>query len=383
MKVPLLDLKAQYETIKEEIMPNVTAVFDSQLFINGPQVREFEEAVAEYCNCTSAVGVSSGTDALICSLMVLGIGEGVPACRTGKKCRGSVEVITTPFTFFATAGSIWRCGATPVFVDIEPDTFNIDPAKIEDSITPRTRAIMPVHLFGQTAEMDPILEIAEKQDLFVIEDGDQAIGATYKGRKAGTMGTLGCFSFFPSKNLGGIGDGGMIVMNDDELLEWIRSTRNHGQGEQYFHDFVGGNFRLDTLQAAALMAKLNHLDQWSVARRDNAAKYNQLFADTEQIVTPTVRNYNTSIFNQYVIRVPRRDELKAFLAENEIGSAIYYPLGLHMQGCFSGLEYEEGDFPETERAAQEVLALPIYPELTDSQIEFVAEKVIEFVNRPE
>ena len=381
MKVPLLDLTAQHETIKDEILPAVTACFETQQFINGPQVAEFEKAMTEYCDCASAVGVSSGTDALLCSLMVLGIGQGIPACRTGRKCKGTEEVITTPFTFFATAGSIWRSGATPVFVDIEPDTFNIDPAHVKEAISPRTRAIMPVHLFGQTAEMDPINEIAEKHDLFVIEDAAQAIGATYKGRKAGTMGTLGCFSFFPSKNLGGLGDGGMVISGDTELMQWLQQCRNHGMEPQYIHQWVGGNFRLDTIQAAGLLVKLKYLDEWSVARRENAAVYNKLFADTEQVVTPAVRNYNTSIFNQYVIRVSQRDELQAFLRENEIGSAIYYPRCLHLQDCFAGLEYEEGDFPVAEQAAREVIALPIYPELTEDQLEFVASKVIEFVNK--
>jgi dTDP-4-amino-4,6-dideoxygalactose transaminase len=380
MKVPLLDLKAQFKTIRDDIMPAVESCFETQYFINGPEVRQLEEAVAEYCGCARAIGVSSGTDALICSLMALGIGEDVPGCRTGAACPGPAEVITTPYTFFATAGSIWRCGARPVFVDIEPDTFNIDVSAIEAAVTESTRAIMPVHLFGQVAEMDAIMEIAQKHSLHVIEDAAQAIGAEYRGRRAGSMGTTGCFSFFPSKNLGGMGDGGMIVTRDEQLADRVAQCRNHGSEPKYYHKWVGGNFRLDTVQAAGLLVKLAHLDEWSEGRRANAAKYNELFADCEQVVTPAVRDYNSCIYNQYVIRVPRRDELQAFLGENEIGTAIYYPLGLHEQECFAGLGYEKGDFPETEKAAAETLALPIYSELTDDQIEYVAQKIREFLS---
>jgi dTDP-4-amino-4,6-dideoxygalactose transaminase len=371
MKVPLLDLKAQYATIREETMRAVEDVLESQYFINGPAVKELEGLVAEYSGCTAAVGVSSGTDALLCSLMALNVGDWGPAGVSGDGAT-PMEVITTTYTFFATAGSIWRAGARPVFVDIEPDTFNIDPAKIEAAVTENTRAIMPVHLFGQTADMDPIMEIAKRHDLAVIEDAAQAIGSEYKERRAGSMGTAGCFSFFPSKNLGGLGDGGMVVTNDPDLAERLLQCRNHGSKPKYYHKWVGGNFRLDTLQAAGLIVKLKHLDAWSEKRRRNAAKYNELFAGFEPVTTPVIREENVSIFNQYVIRVPRRDELREHLKENGVGAEVYYPLSLHEQDCFAGLGYGKGDFPESEKAAAETLALPIYAELTDEQIEYVA-----------
>ena len=362
----MLDLKAQYATIRDEMMSAIEAVMESQYFINGPAVKELEAAVAEYSRCQAAVGVSSGTDALLCSLMTLGIGAGH-------------EVITTPYTFFATAGSIWRSGARCVFVDVEPGTLNIDPTKIEAAVTERTKAIMPVHLFGQMADMAPIMEIARKHDLCVIEDAAQSIGATYKGRKAGSIGTVGCFSFFPSKNLGTNGDGGMITTQDEELVDRLMQCRNHGSKPKYYHKWVGGNFRLDTIHAAALLVKLRYLDQWSQARRQNAAKYDALFADCDAVVTPTIEDYNVSIYNQYVIRVPRRDELQAHLKENNIGSAIYYPLSLHEQECFAELGYKTGDFPVSEQAAKETLAIPIYPELTDEQIGYVADTIKGFL----
>jgi len=366
MQVPLLDLKAQYKTIREEMRAAVDRVMESQYFINGPEVKQLEEAVAAYSSCKKAVGVSSGTDALLASLMALGIGPGD-------------EVITTPFTFFATVGSIWRTGAKPVFVDIEADTYNIAPQNIEKAITPRTKAIIPVHLYGQCAEMDPILELAAKYKLFVIEDAAQSIGATYKGRKAGAMGTAGCLSFFPSKNLGGFGDGGMILANDEQLAERLAVFRQHGSKPKYYHKFVGGNFRLDTLQAAALLVKLKHLDSWSEKRRQNAKQYYELLKDCSAVVTPVIRPYNISIYNQYVIRVgSRRDELIKFLQANGIGTEIYYPLSMHDQECFSSLGHKPGDFPESEKAARETLALPIYPELTEEQIRYVAGKVKEF-----
>ena len=307
MKVPLLDLKAQYDTLRDEMMPALEAVMESQQFINGPAVAELEQAVAEYCGCAAGIGMSSGTDALLCALMALEIGEGD-------------EVITSPYTFFATAGSIWRTGAKPVFVDIDPVTFNIDVSKIEAAVTERTKAVMPVHLFGQTADMDPLLKLAGMRDLFVIEDACQAIGATYKGRKAGAMGTVGCFSFFPSKNLGGVGDGGMIVAQDDALAERIRAFRNHGAFQTYIHRWTGGNFRLDTLQAAALLVKLRHLESWAAKRRANAARYDDLFAGCDAVVTPAIAESNQSVFNQYVIRVPQRDALKAHLAQQGSGA---------------------------------------------------------------
>ncbi len=378
MKVPLLDLKAQYATLRDEMMPAVEEVMESQYFINGPAVKELEAAVAAYSDCRAAVGVSSGTDALIASLMSLGIGEKAPACRTGDTCDGCDEVITTPFTFFATAGSIWRVGAKPVFVDIEPDTFNIDAAAAARAVTEHTRAIMPVHLFGQCAEMAPILAAAETHRLAVIEDAAQAIGATHHGKKAGSMGTVGCLSFFPSKNLGGLGDGGMCVTQDEALADRLAQCRNHGSKPKYFHRWVGGNFRLDTLQAAGLLVKLKHLDAWSAARRKNALRYDELFAEVDEVVTPVVREGNVSIYNQYVIRVPRRDELQKHLGDSGIGSAIYYPLSLHEQECFAGLGYKHGAFPVSEQAAAEVLALPVYPELTDEQIVHVVETVKDF-----
>ena len=368
MQVPLLDLKAQYATIKDEIMPAMAAVMETQYFINGPEVAEFEKLVADYSNCKTAVGVSSGTDALLCSLMTLGIGAGD-------------EVITTPYTFFATVGSIWRTGARPVFVDIEPDTFNIDPTKIESAVTEKTKAIIPVHLFSQMADMDPIMEIAEKHNLYVIEDAAQAIGATQAGKKAGSLGTTGCFSFFPSKNLGGFGDGGMVVTQDEELGERMRQSRNHGSKPKYYHKWVGGNFRLDTLQAAVLIVKLRHLDDWHAARRTNAAKYNELFADVDEVVTPIIREYNESTYNYYVIRTPRRDEARQYLKDNNIGHEVYYPLSLHEQECFAELGCKRGDFPESEKAADETLALPIYPELTDEQIHFVVDTIKSFLRQ--
>jgi len=366
MKVPLLDLKAQFASIRDELMPAIESAIESQRFINGPEVGELEKQLAKYTDCEFAVGVSSGTDALIVSLMALGIGAGD-------------EVITTPYTFFATAGSIWRVGAKPVFVDIEPDTFNIEPSKIEAAITERTKAIIPVHLFGQTAEMDPILEIGARRDLVVIEDAAQAIGARYRGRSAGSMGAIGCFSFFPSKNLGGLGDGGMVVTNDEQLGARLMQCRNHGSAPKYYHAWVGGNFRLDTLQAAGLIVKLRYLEGWHKARRRNAARYDELLADIDGVVTPVVLPHNESIYNQYVVRVPRRDACQKFLAERGIGSAIYYPLSLHQQECFATLGYGAGDFPESERAAAETLALPIDPELDDKQVDYVAAVLAEFV----
>lgn len=365
MKVPLLDLKAQFNPIKNEVMNAVEAVFESQQFINGPQVKELEKQIAAYSGCKSGIGVSSGTDAILCALMALDIKSGD-------------EVITTPFTFFATAGCIWRVGAKPVFVDIDLNTYNIDINKIEKAITKKTKAIMPVHLFGQVADMDPIMEIAKRHNLFVIEDACQSIGASYKGRKAGSIGTVGCFSFFPSKNLGTAGDGGMIVTQDTALGERLEIMRGHGSKPKYYHQVVGGNFRLDTLQAAILLVKLKHLDYWSAGRRKNAEKYDNLLKALHFIVRPHIEPHNVSIYNQYVIRVPKRDELRKFLTEKEIGTEIYYPLSLHEQNCFKDLGHKKGDFPNSETAAAETVALPIYPELTDEQITYVAESIKSF-----
>ncbi len=375
MKIPLLDLKAQYASIKTEVATAINEVLESQYFILGPKVAELEEKVAAYSSSRYAVGVSSGSDALLVSLMALDI-------------RPTDEVITTPFSFFSTAGVISRLNATPVFVDIDPVTYNIDPAKIEAAITEKTRAIIPVHLYGQSANMDPILKIARKHDLAVVEDAAQSIGAQYQGRSAGTMGDLGIFSFFPSKNLGGIGDGGMVVTNDQSLYEKLKILRVHGSKPKYFHKTVGGNFRLDAIQAAVLLVKLNHLDSWSEKRRQNAYFYDKNFKsaglfEKAEIKTPVPvykdwddKNYH--IYNQYTLRVSSRDKLRQFLKENDIGAEIYYPLPLHLQECFADLGYKQGDLPEAEKASHQVISIPIYPELTTSQQEYIIQKILEF-----
>ncbi len=356
MKVPMLDLNAQYEPMKDNVLNAMKEVFESKRFINGPQIKELEEKLAEYCHCKHAIGVTSGTDALLISLMAFDIGEGD-------------EVITTPFTFFATAGSIFRTGAKPVFVDIDPKTYNIDPDLIEAKITDRTKAIMPVHLFGQCAEMDTINEIARKHNLFVIEDGAQAIGAEYKGKRAGSLGDVGCFSFFPSKNLGCCGDGGLVTTNNDDLAEKIRILRQHGSKPKYYHKIIGGNFRLDTIQAAVLLEKFPYLEEWHKGRQKNADYYNEHLKDV--VITPYVESYNKMIYNQYTVRTPKRDELQSKLNEATIGNAIYYPVPLHLQECFAYLGYKEGDLPESEKAANEVISIPIYPELTKEQKDYV------------
>jgi len=356
MKVPMLDLNAQYEPMKDKVLQAMTEVFESKRFVNGPQVKELEEKLAEYCHCKHAIGVTSGSDALLISLMAFGIGEGD-------------EVITTPFTFFATAGSIFRVGAKPVFVDIDPKTYNIDSERIEEKITDRTRAIIPVHLFGQCAEMDKINEIAQKYNLYVIEDAAQAIGSEYKGRRAGSLGDVGCFSFFPSKNLGCCGDGGLVTTNNDELAEKIKILRQHGSKPKYYHKIIGGNFRLDTMQAAVLLQKFPYLEEWHKGRQKNAEYYNEHLKDV--VVTPFVESYNIMIYNQYTIRTPMRDKLQNKLNDANIGNAIYYPVPLHLQECFAYLGYKEGDLPESEKAAQEVVSIPIYPELNDKQKDYV------------
>ena len=361
MKVPLLDLKMQFASLRTEILAAVTEVLDSQVCIGGPKVSEIEQKIALMSGCRFAVGVSSGTDALLCSLMALGIGPGD-------------EVITTPFTFFATAGCIARTGATPVFTDIDPRTYNMDPALIETAITHRTKAIMPVHLIGQVCDMDAIMAIASHHGLHVIEDAAQSITATYKGRKAGSIGTCGCFSFFPSKNLGAAGDGGMIVTNDESLYQRMFLMRNHGARPKYFHKFVGGNFRLDPIQAAVLLAKLPHLADWSESRRQNAAYYNEQFSGTA-VSTPVVRHDCESIYNQYVIRVQNRDGLIDHLKACDIGCEIYYPLPLHEQECFASLGYKPSDCPLASAAAREVVAIPVYPELTCGDREYVAQSI--------
>lgn len=364
MKVPLLDLKAQYATVRDETLAAVSEVLESQRCIGGPKVGELEQKIAELSDCRFAAGTSSGTDAILSSLMSLQIGAGD-------------EVITTPFTFFATVGCIVRTGAKPVFVDIDPKTYNINPDLIDKKVTRRTKAIMPVHLFGQMADMDPVMEIANKYDLACIEDAAQSITSTYKGRKAGSIGTVGCFSFFPSKNLGGAGDGGMVVTNDEDVYNRLKIMRNHGSNPKYYHKFVGGNFRLDPIQAAVLLVKLPHLDDWSAARRRNAAFYDERFAGTA-VQTPYVNSDCVSIYNQYVIRVPERDRLVAYLREENIGCEIYYPLPAHLQECFGNLGHTKGDFPEAEKASQQVLAIPVYPELTDRMKDHVVNAALSF-----
>jgi dTDP-4-amino-4,6-dideoxygalactose transaminase len=366
MRVPLLDLQAQYATIKDEILGAVADVLESQRCIHGPRIAEFEEKIAAASGCEFAVGASSGTDAILNSLMSLDIGPGD-------------EVITTPFSFFATAGCIARVGARPVFVDIDAQSYNINPALVEGAVTKKSRAVMPVHLFGQMAEMDSIMAVADTYGLAVIEDAAQSITSEYKGRKAGAIGTAGCFSFFPSKNLGGIGDGGMIVTNDAKLYERIKVMRNHGQTGVYRYKYVGGNFRLDAIQAAALLVKLKYLDEWSAGRRKNAAYYDKKFKGTA-VQTPYVGDEFVSIYNQYVVRVQRRDEVLAHLKSKDIGCAVYYPLPLHLQECFEYLGHKAGDFPEAEKAAGEVLALPVYPELTDEMQDYVVETMLNFLS---
>ncbi len=366
MQVPMLDLKAQHATIRDEIMPAIEAVVDSQYFALGPRVDELEKQIAAYSGCASAIGVSSGSDALLISLMALGVSAGD-------------EVIVPTFTFFATAGCVWRTGARPVFVDIEPDTFNIAPAKIEAAVTERTRAIIPVHLYGQMAEMDAIMDIAKRHELRVIEDAAQSIGATYKGRRACSIGTTGCLSFYPTKNLGGFGDGGMVLTQDVELAMKLMWLRIHGSGgRSYFHKYVGGCFRLDNIQAAALLVKLKHLDEWMAKRQATAARYDELLADCEEVVRPPVREHNTHVYHQYVIRAKDRNGLQPYLKEYGIGSGIYYPVPLHEQECFASLGYSRGEFPVAEQAANEVLALPMYAELSDEQIAYVAQKIKDF-----
>ena len=355
--VPLLDLQAQYRPLREEILAAITRVCDSQRFILGPEVEALERELARHIGVAEAVTMSSGTDAILATLMALGIGPGD-------------QVITPTFSFFATAGCVSRVGATPVFVDIDPITYNVDPEEIRRAITPRTRAIMPVDLYGLVADMDAILAVAGERRIPVIEDACQAIGAMRGGRQAGTLGTAGCFSFFPSKNLGAFGDAGLVTTNDARLAEELRLLRNHGAEPKYFHKRIGGNFRLDAIQAAVLRVKLPHLAAWSDARRANAKRYDELFKDAGlagRIGLPTEPAGSHHIFNQYVIRVPDRDRVRERLSAQGIGTEIYYPVPFHMQECFAPLGYKVGDFPHAEAAAASVLAIPIYGELTLEQ----------------
>jgi dTDP-4-amino-4,6-dideoxygalactose transaminase len=386
MAVPLLDLKAQHATLRTEVEKAVLDVLDSQYFILGPKVAEFEEAISRYSNVAHSIGVSSGTDALLIALMAENIGPGD-------------EIITTPYSFFATAGCVSRLGAKPVFVDIDPYSFNIDPASVESAITERTKGIIPVHLYGQCANMAPIMDVAKRHGLFVIEDGAQAIGSEDHGKRAGSQGDYGCFSFFPSKNLGGAGDGGMVVTQDDERAERLRILRGHGGKPKYYHRVIGGNFRLDAIQAAVLSVKLPLLDSWTEARQKNADRYRQLFreagvvVDSETlhpctldmtgkkgVVLPVESDGARHIYNQFVLRVDRRDELRAFLKERGIGNEVYYPVPFHLQDCFADLGYKLGDFPISEVAANQSVAIPIYPELTDELMREVVAAVVEFVS---
>ncbi|GBD89268.1 UDP-2-acetamido-2-deoxy-3-oxo-D-glucuronate aminotransferase [bacterium BMS3Abin03] len=387
MKVPLLDLKPQYQSLKKELDEAILKVAGSQYFILGPEVTKMEEEFCDFLGSKYAIGVSSGTDALLLALMAIDLKPGD-------------EVIVPAYSFFATAGVVSRLNAVPVFVDSDPVTFNIAPGKIEEKITSKTKAIIPVHLYGQSADMEPVMEIAKQHNLKVIEDGAQAISAQYKdGRCTGTIGDIGCYSFFPSKNLGCYGDGGLIVTNDDELEHIVRIKRVHGGEPKYYHKVIGGNFRLDALQAAVIRVKLPHLNDWSEKRRKNAARYNQLFIDAglseetgrtgfdenNRVLLPEaayeningLKNYH--IYNQYIIRIEKRDKLKQFLTDNDISTEIYYPVPFHLQECFSGLGYKKGDFPNAETAGDTSLALPIYPELKDEQLVYVVDKIKEFI----
>jgi dTDP-4-amino-4,6-dideoxygalactose transaminase len=359
MQVPLLDLRQQYAgTLKDEIRVAIDAVCDAQALILGPHVESFEKKLAAYCQTKHAIGVSSGTDALLIALMAADIGPGD-------------EVICPAFTFFATAGCIARVGATPVFVDIDPRSFNIDVSKIEAAITNRTKAIIPVDLFGQMCRIEAINEIACRNNLLVIEDAAQAIGSKRFEKPACSQAWVGCLSFYPTKNLGAFGDAGAVCTNIDAVAEKLRKLRVHGSGHTYYHEMVGGMFRLAAIQAAVLEVKLGYLDSWHAARRRNAAIYNEVLAGS-RVTTPLIEEGNFSIYNQYVVRVADREIVKKKLADHQIGSAVYYPLGLHLQQCFAHLGHKEGDFPETERATREVLALPIYPDLTPEQVTFAA-----------
>ncbi len=371
VNVPLLDLKAQYRSIKAEVLSVMERVCDEQGFVLGPRVVDFEKATAQYIGSQYAIGCASGSDALLLSLMAFGV-------------KGGDEVITVPFTFFATAGAISRLGAKPVFVDIQPETFNIDPNQIERAITPRTKAIIPVHLFGQCADMEAINEIAKRKHIHVIEDACQAIGAARHGKRAGALADTGCFSFFPTKNLGGFGDGGLITTDDQSLADVLSMLRVHGSRVRYLHEAVGINSRLDALQAAILHVKLKYLDQWTEGRRRNAERYQELFAQAnllDRVTLPLTAPENFHVYNQYTVRVAKRDELRTFLKDQGVGSEVYYPLPMHLQNCYQELGHRKGSFPQSERAAEEVLSLPVYAELTAEQQGYVVQMIGEFYRR--
>jgi len=369
-----LDLASQYSKIRKEALSEIRKVCDSQHYILGKNVAALEAEIAAYSGAKHAIGVASGTDAILIALMACGV-------KAGDK------VVTTPFTFFATAGSISRIGAVPVFVDIDPETYNIDPAALEALLKKSSKgvkAVIPVHLYGQCADMDPIMKLAKKYKLAVIEDAAQSIGASYKGKRAGSIGHMGCLSFYPTKNLGCFGDGGMITANDGKLAERARMLRVHGSRARYYHDEVGANSRLDEIQAAVLRVKLKHLDSWASGREKNAKRYDALFAKAAikgVLSTPKISEGCSSVYNQYVIRVKKRDELRAHLAGEGVGSEVYYPLPLHLQKCFKNLGYKKGAFPVSEKAAKEVLALPIYPELTQAQTRRVVEVIAGFFEK--
>ena len=359
--VPFLDLSLSYQQIQEEVESAVIRLMRSGKYILGAEVAELETRIAAYCQTDFAIGVASGSDALLVAMLALGIQPGD-------------EVITTPFTFFATAGSIARLGATPIFVDIDPGTFNLIPEQVQQKVTTKTKAIMPVHLFGQCAEMNALTAIAREHGLAVIEDAAQAIGATYGGKRAGSLGDLGCFSFFPTKNLGCMGDAGIITTNNAELADLCLRLRVHGSvpGNAYYYDLVGCNSRIDTMQAAILLVKLKYLDEWHEARRKNAALYDTLLADVEQVNTPLIAENCQSVYNQYSLVVEKRDQLRAYLSEHDIASAIYYPLPLSLQECFKDCGCRAGDYPNAEYAAKHIVSLPIYPGLSEEMIERVA-----------
>jgi len=360
----MLDLESENELFADEVRAAVEAVLDSRQYVNGPAVAEFEAKMAARFGIAHAIGVSSGTDAILCALMAAGIGPGD-------------EVIVPTFTFFATAGCVHRAGATPVFVDIDPRTFNIDPARVAEAVTTKTRAIIPVHLFGQCAEMDEINEIAARGDLVVIEDAAQAIGATYKDRPACGLGLAGCLSFYPTKNLGGFGEGGMILTRDEAFAELCRRLRVHGESKRYVHERIGANFRMDTMKAAILLVKLKYLNEFTTRRRNNAAKYDTLL-DGAPVERPLVRDYNACVYHQYSILCERRDELAAHLKEHGVGCGVYYPIPLHRQPCFGHLGADPDAFPNTDRVCERVLSLPVHPMLTDDDLSYVAECIHAF-----